>query len=172
MIIAAVPAALFLASTIPATAEVGLPAGSVADATADIVAGIALYSRWPQPLPAVRLCVMGRSAMSADLASRRLPDGRRIEVDNSGAVSFDDCDIIYLAAQPAAVQARIARGAAGHGTITVTDNDPMCDSGIMACLRRASDHIAFDLNLDAVSRSTVRIDPRVLSLAGRRRIMP
>lgn len=172
MIIAAVPAALLLASTIPATAEVGLPAGSVADATADIVAAITLYSRWPQPTPVVRLCVVGRSAMSAGLVSRRLADGRRIEVDSSGALSFDDCDMVYLAGQPAAVQARIARGAAGQATITVTDNDPMCDSGITACLRRSSDHIAFDLNLDAVSRSTVRIDPRVLSLAGRRRIAP
>lgn len=172
MIIAAVPAALLLASTIPATAEVGLPAGSAADANADIVAGIALYSRWPQPSPVVRLCVLGRNAMSAGLTSRRLADGRRIDTDSNAAISFDDCDIIYLASQPAAVQVRIARGAAGKATITVTDNDPMCDSGIMACLRRASDHIAFDLNLDAVSRSTVRIDPRVLSLAGRRRIAP
>jgi hypothetical protein len=172
MIIAAVPAALFLASTIPATAEVGLPAGSAADATADIVAGIVLYSRWPQPRPVIRLCVLGRSAMAGGISARRLADGRRIDVDSSGTISFDDCDIIYMAAQPAAVQARISRGAVGHATLTITDNDPMCDSGVMACLRRAGDHIAFDLNLDAASRSTVRIDPRVLSLAGRRRIAP
>ncbi|MEO7470390.1 MAG: YfiR/HmsC family protein, partial [Sphingobium limneticum] len=42
---------------------------------------------------------------------------------------------------------------------------PDCGSGAIFCLLYAPQTLSFQLNIDAVSRSAVRIDPRVLRLS-------
>lgn len=152
-----------------AQTAVGDGPDSVAIASADAVAGILAYSRWPDPTPRVRLCVAGASAMTARLADRTLVDGRSLAVSArpAGSLPGDGCDAIYLARIVPSELERIARAASGRGIVTMTDSDPACLSGLMFCFRMVTAGLTFDLNIDAVSRSGVRIDPRVLSL-GRR----
>lgn len=161
-----------LSAIVPTAVQTEVPDGpdGAAIAVSDIVAGIMAYTRWPSDNGPVRLCVAGQSRFSTRLASQRLASGRQMAVSRRSPASLPGvgCDAIYLAGLPMADQTRIARAAAGAALVTMTDGDPACDSGIMACMQLVSGGIGFDLNLDAVSRSAVRIDPRVLTLAGRR----
>lgn len=53
----------------------------------------------------------------------------------------------------------------GAPIVTIAENDPACRSEAMFCLVFLEDAMAFQLNIDAVSRSGVRIDPRVLRMS-------
>ena len=163
--------AVIAASAQPLAAQTEVPDSldGPAVAASVIVGGLLAYSRWPDNGSPVNLCVAGQSRFTQLLADRTLPSGRRMVVTRHmpGSMPGRGCDAIFLAAVPPAEQARIARAAAGAAIVTLTDNDPGCDSGIMACLRLVPGGMTFDLNLDAVSRSGVRIDPRVLMLANR-----
>lgn len=158
-------------TVIPVAAQTEVPEGPTgpAAAAADIVAGILAYTRWPRAEGPVRLCVAGQSALSIHLADRTLVSGRRVSVSRrtAGSLPGEGCDAVYLAGLPPRELERIGRGAQGAAIVTITDADPACDSGIMACLKLVPGGMSFDLNIDAVSRSNVRIDPRVLVLARR-----
>lgn len=56
---------------------------------------------------------------------------------------------------------------AGHPVLTIAEHDPSCTAGGMFCLNVDGDRVSFDINLDAVARSGVRVHPNVLNLARR-----
>ena len=56
---------------------------------------------------------------------------------------------------------------AGHPVLTISENDPSCTAGGMFCLNVDGERVSFDINLDAVARSGVRVHPNVLNLARR-----
>jgi hypothetical protein len=49
--------------------------------------------------------------------------------------------------------------------LSIAEADPACRGGTIFCLRVLPDRVGFQLSIDAVSRSAVRIDPRVLRIA-------
>ncbi len=164
-------AALAAMSVMPTAAQTEVPAGidGPSAAAADIVTGILSYTRWPADEGPVRLCLAGQSATIPRIVDRALLSGRWLVVSRHAAGALPDggCDAIFMAGLPMREQERVARAAQGSAVVTMTDADPQCDSGVMACLRLVPGGMIFDLNLDAVSRSAVRIDPRVLMLATR-----
>lgn len=163
-------AAILLAMQIT-PAQTVTPAGpdGPAVAASDIVTGILSYTRWPDSGNHVRLCVGGATPLSARLSDQALPDGRRVSVSRRETATMPgvDCDAVFVGRGGAADLRRIASLSANRAVVTITDGDPDCGSGFMACLRPTPNGLTFDLNIDAVSRSRVRIDPRVLIL-GRR----
>ena len=52
----------------------------------------------------------------------------------------------------------------GRPVLTITDDDPGCSFGAMFCLRARAPGVSFSVNLDAIGRGTLRIDPRVLKI--------
>jgi hypothetical protein len=77
----------------------------------------------------------------------------------------DQCDVLYLATLQPASNARLLAAVRGRAVLTVAEDDPTCRGGAMFCLHVRPNDIAFELNLDAVSRSGVTVDPRVLRLS-------
>lgn len=156
-------------SVLPVASQTEIPAGAdgSAIAAADVVAGILSYTRWPDADGPVRLCVAGGSPLAARMGPRTLVSGRALVVSRRapGALPGEGCDAVFVGGVPPHELGRIARASAGQAIITMTDDDPDCGSGMMLCLRRVGSGMSFDLNIDAVSRSRVRIDPRVLSLS-------
>ena len=156
-------------SVVPTAVQTDIPAGAdgPAIAAADIVAGILSYTRWPSGTGPVRLCIGGGSPLAARMVARTLVNGRTMTVTRRapGSLPGDGCDAIFIGGVPTRELERIARASSGQAIVTMTDADPDCGSGMMVCLRRVGGGMSFDLSIDAVSRSTVRIDPRVLSLA-------
>lgn len=168
--------AVLLAVSVPIAAETGfrqasLPVDARPDAhsraAARVVGSILTYSRWPAPPDPIRLCVLGPAHYDAALKDV-LPGGLSVERRDLPASATDlagTCDALYLGAigQPAMAHALAqVRGAA---VVTIAERDPECRGEAMFCLIVRDRTVSFALNLDAVSRSRVRIDPRVLRIS-------
>lgn len=143
-------------------------------ATTHLVHSILEYTRWPTRSDQVRLCVVGPAIYSSVPAELSLGNGRRLSqrrVAASDTASARSCDALYLGAiglERLRAWNSTVRGAA---VVTIAEDDPACASEAMFCLKYALANgrreISFDINSDAVARSQVRIDPRVLRLSGR-----
>lgn len=75
------------------------------------------------------------------------------------------CDALYLGELPNAERQQLVADAAGHPVLTISERDESCTQGAMFCLNIGADRVTFDINLDRVARSSVRVSPSVLKLA-------
>ena len=157
-----------LSSHVPTT--VGLPLGNEADpyapAVARLVRAVVQYSRWPGSPRTLRACVVGPADHADDLLSGR--ELRAMGVVASAvapeAVRPTGCEIVYLGRLSLEQQREMTDRVRGAATLTIAENDPACRSRAMFCLLFEADSLNFRLNIDAVSDSQIRIDPRVLRL--------
>jgi hypothetical protein len=138
-------------------------------AIARAVAGIISYTHWPTPLSTVRLCVVGDARdWSSATSTSALPSTPPISVTAS-APSADtlvgSCDALYIGAMTDTDRRALFQRIAGHPLLTIAEQDRSCTSGAMFCISASHSHVSFDVNIDSVSRSGVRVSPSVLELA-------
>jgi len=154
----------------PQLASVPLTAGPdrLATGAARMVGAILEYTRWPARQTPLVLCVVGQALHAGAMDRLSLSNGRAVVRRNVPAETEParlDCDALYLARLGPEALRRWTRVARGAPIVTIAEDDPGCRSEAMFCLRFLAATLSFDLNIDAVSRSGVRIDPRVLRLA-------
>ncbi|MCB5423880.1 YfiR family protein [Altererythrobacter sp. CC-YST694] len=143
-------------------------AKGVATATARIVRAILEYTRWPKPIDPVEVCIVGTASMGAAIETISLSDGRQVAVRHlarDGFASSSGCDAYYLGALDAGAMRQWISRAHGGPVVTIAERDPQCRSEAMFCMVYGPNTVSFRLNVDAVSRSGVRVDPRVLRIA-------
>ncbi len=131
------------------------------------VASIVEYSRWPQGRPAFRLCLAGPTEHAERIADRPQSRSRTLlplAIDTP-AESMGQCDVVYIGRMALEDQRRFTDAARGRPVLTIAENDPACRSQAMVCLLFEANGVSFRINIDAISRSQVRIDPRVLRLS-------
>lgn len=165
---------LLLLSAAPFLALADMPLGPslagesrFAGAAARTVRAIVDYTRWPvQPNPVV-LCVVGPAEHAGQLGAMRLSDGRRIERRDVAAnpAALGTCHAVYLGNLPMVRQRELTAALRGRGILTVAEADPGNASEAMFVLTYQPQSLSFRLNVDAVSRSGLKIDPRVLRVA-------
>src|SRR3546814_9713160 len=102
------------------------------------------------------------------LAPRMAPDtpGRgSISVRPTTAAGVTpDCDILFLGRMPVADRRQLIAWVRGRPVLTITDDDAACIYGAMFCLSSRSASLSFSVNLDAIGRGPLRVDPRVLRI--------
>lgn len=175
---ALLPAALLALGDLPpvATGEPALTpfalagvteAGSYDPAVARVVQSLAEYTRWPTPRNPLRLCVAGPALHAGRLDGLRLADGRTIDRRTMppSAVTPGACDAVYIGQLPPMAQRQLTITLRGRGVMTIAEADPACRSQAMFCLSFSAQAVSFRLNVDAVARSGLRVDPRVLRLS-------
>ncbi|WP_233888934.1 YfiR family protein [Paraburkholderia flagellata] len=147
------------------------PAVSPRDAAVrQVVLGIISFTHWPTPPGRLHLCVTGRPDYAQGLVDTLQAGSTPLEVRR---VHFDDsalgaaCDVVYLGDLSDAERQQISAAVAGHPVLTIAEHDPSCTAGSMFCLNVDGERVTFDINLDAVARSGVRVHPNVLNLARR-----
>ncbi len=147
------------------------PAISPRDAAVrQVVLGIISFTHWPTPPGRLHLCVTGRPDYAQGLVDALQAGSTPLEVQH---IHFDDsalgaaCEVVYLGALSGAEKQRVSATVAGHPVLTIAEHDPSCTAGSMFCLNVDGERVTFDINLDAVARSGVRVQPNVLSLARR-----
>lgn len=168
-VIAIGPLGAAVAQPTPASLPVRPGTGGDAEATARLVGSIVAYTRWPKPLQTVQLCVVG----PADHADRLgegvlvpgLPPVRRRDLSPDVATIADTCDVVYLGRLPLPLLRRITAATRGNAVVTIAEADLAGQSEAMFCLDFAPGALSFRMNIDAISRSGVRIDPRILRLS-------
>ncbi|WP_162225091.1 YfiR family protein [Erythrobacter sp. SG61-1L] len=142
--------------------------GGADASTARIVRAILEYSRWPKGADPVRLCVIGTAQNADGLDTITLPDGRRVVMRALASEAVDmpgRCDAFYLGAMDLGAMRQWTARARGAAIVTIAERDPQCRSEAMFCLVYRPGTVTFRLNIDAVARSGVRVDPRVLRMA-------
>ncbi|WP_334040659.1 YfiR family protein [Burkholderia ambifaria] len=147
------------------------PAISSHDSTVrQVVLGIVSFTRWPSTPVRLHLCVTGRPDYAAGLTDTLQAGSTVLDVQR---VRFDDpalglaCDVVYLGTLGDDERARVRAALAGRPVLTIAEHDESCTAGAMFCLAVDGERVTFDINLDAVARSGVRVHPNVLNLARR-----
>ncbi|RMX08034.1 YfiR family protein [Corticibacter populi] len=139
---------------------------------ARIVYGILSFSHWPQPMPHRVLCVLGSTSYSPILAAepaRQQTPAWTVRAVRSPAANdllYQTCDAMYVGALPDAENRALWLQMQGRPVVTIKEQSAYCDEGALFCLYFHEDgRIGFQVNLDAVARSGIRVDPQVLKLA-------
>ena len=133
-----------------------------------MVGGIVSYVRWPDGAAdsARVMCVVGTPRLTSRMAPD-VPGPGSVTVRHltaAAATSHKDCDILYLGRMALADRRQLIAWVRGRPVLTITDDDAACIYGAMFCLSNRSATLSFSVNLDAIGRGPLRIDPRVLSI--------
>ena len=169
---------LFLLST-PCFAQPETPislAEQRAKAVTQVVLGILSYARWPIEPAQLQLCVVGPTEYTDDLlkgatqSSGRQVFVRRLLVNNPTIA--DDCNALYLGKLSVVERSSLFNALTGHAVLSISEGGDQCTVGTLFCLRVADEQVSFEVNLDSVARSGVRIHPSVLQLSRRRAAQP
>jgi len=141
---------------------------------AQVLFGIISYVRWPVARPEVRLCVVGavrHGAAIVDTPASAL--GQRIRVKTIPPASAgSDCDVLYLGALPNTERDALMTQVIGKPVLTVSEPGVACQVGTQFCLRLQEAQIGFEVNLDAIARSGLRVHPNALQIARRKGAQP
>jgi hypothetical protein len=165
---------LQLAATTTPANPTGPAFSSHDSAVRQVVLGIVSFTHWPTTPVRLHLCVTGRPDYAGDLTDTMQAGSTVLDVQR---VRFDDpalgiaCDVVYLGTLGNDERTRVRAALAGRPVLTIAEHDPSCTAGSMFCLSIEGEHVTFDINLDAVARSGVRVHPNVLNLA-RRSVTP
>ena len=147
-----------------------------AKSVTQVVLGILSYARWPVEPAQLRLCIVGPTEYTDDLvkgttqATGRPVVVRRLLADNPAIVS--ECDAVYIGKLTADERSRLFAALIGHPVLSISEGDDQCTVGSLFCLRVGDEQVSFEVNLDSVARSGVRIHPSVLQLSRRKSAAP
>lgn len=159
-----------------AFAQAPSPADSRAQAVTQVVLGILSYARWPVEPAQLRLCIVGPTQYTDDLikgttqATGRPVVVQRLLADNADIVNA--CDAVYIGKLTGDERSRLFTALMGHPVLSISEGGDQCTVGSLFCLRVGDEHVSFEVNLDSVARSGVRIHPSVLQLSRRRAPAP
>ena len=143
-----------------------------AQAVTQVVLGILSYARWPVEPAQLRLCVAGPTEYTDDLvkgttqATGRPVLVRRLLADSPALAT--ECDAVYIGKLSNEERARLFTSLSGRPVLSISEGGDQCTVGSLFCLRVSDDQVSFEVNLDSVARSGVRIHPSVLQLSRRR----
>ena len=147
-------------------AETRVPSGQLDAVVARTVGGMISYTRWPEPRAVLHLCVSGATAHARAFGRVGEAAGRPVNAQliAPGSAALG-CDVLYMGGMEAADRQRMMRAIRDRPVLSIAEADPACRGGTIFCLQIRPDRVGFRLSIDAVSRSAVRIDPRVLQIA-------
>jgi hypothetical protein len=148
------------------------PGDDRSQAVAHTVFGILSYTRWPSEPQNIRLCVVGPTEYADELIKGgALPGGRKIAVRRmhlDDAALLAECDSVYAGMLADDAWRRLMVRLAGKPLLSISERQELCKIGGMFCLDVRPGGVSFEVNLDSVARSGVRVNPRVLQLAKRK----
>lgn len=132
-----------------------------AQAVTQVVLGILSYARWPVEPAQLRLCIVGPTQ-----ATGRPVVVQRLLANHPDIVTA--CDAVYIGKLTADERSHLFAALIGHPVLSISEGGDQCTVGSLFCLRVGDQQVSFEVNLDSVARSGVRIHPSVLQLSRRR----
>ena len=138
--------------------------------------GIMGYTRWPSDPQTIHLCVAGQSEHGlALLGGTELSGGRKVRgrpIQPQDRQALEGCHVLYAGKIQRGQWAQLMEGwPEGQPLLTISEDAEHCQQGGMFCLNMAaSPTVGFELNLDSMARSGVRVNPRVFGLVRRKEV--
>ena len=145
-----------------------------AEAVARVVRGIVSYTRWPDGRASLRMCVLGPTEYADELLANASRDvgHKKMEVVRItiefAQEALPACDGLYLGYVDAQALRALTAPVKDRPMLTISEDVELCRIGIMFCLRFDAGSAGFEMNLDSVARSRLKISPKVLLLAGQK----
>jgi hypothetical protein len=152
-------ALLFLTTDTPVFAA---PTGQD-NAVRDIVSGIISYTHWPVLNGKPTLCIFSSSAYVSALSHGNVY--APVTVQNEQQALAAQCDVLYFGSETPERQQQIINHFQSRPLLTLAEQNAECIIGSAFCLQMLPQSVTFSVNLDALSRSGVRVNPDVLMLA-------
>jgi hypothetical protein len=175
-----IAAAIAIATTPTAVSaqliEAGLPLGDERDPYAPAVDRflqlVVQYTRWPdRPQRPIACVLTPADHADAVLESAKSANSTIIAtVVSVDTLASTRCDIVYMGRISLREQREITDRMRGRAVVTVAENDPACRSRAMFCLLFEARSLSFRMNIDSISRSLIRVDPRVLRMGAGARL--
>lgn len=147
-----------------------------AEAVTQVVLGILSYARWPVEPAQLQLCIIGPTQYTDDLvkgttqATGRPVSVQRLLADNPDIAT--QCNAVYIGQLTDEERSHLFASLAGKPVLSISEGGDPCTVGSLFCLRVGDEQVSFEVNLDSVARSGVRIHPSVLQLSRRRTAAP
>lgn len=139
---------------------------------AQVVKGIISYVRWPDARDETRLCVVAPTQYADGLL--RNEDGTtqrslkltvvRVLVSDLISGSAPDCASVYIGKLDLVDENALLQKLIGRPILTISEEAAECNNGSLFCLRISDERVGFEVNLDSVARSGLRVNPQVLKL--------
>ncbi len=149
-----------------------------ASAVKELVLDIMSYTRWPVEPEVLRLCVVAPTEYAGALFSiTGQSNGRAVSVNRYGVTDpaiRDHCDVLYLGVVDERTRLDLFSRLKGRAVLSISEQNAECSASAVFCLQPdpASERVRFDVNLDALALSGVRVHPAVLKLAKANRGAP
>ena len=147
-----------------------------AKSVTQVVLGILSYARWPVEPAQLRLCIVGPTEYTDDLvkgttqATGRPVTVRRLLAGNPSIAG--ECDAVYIGKLTSDERSQLFASLTGRPVLSISERDDPCTVGSLFSLRVSDEQVSFEVNLDSVARSGVRIHPSVLQLSRRKPAAP
>lgn len=137
--------------------------------TAAIVAGILNYTAWPGPSRSLSACITRSSREAHDLLQQLEQSKIRhplllLRVEANSPLP-EACDLVYFEGWSGPAARSALRKLDRKPVLTIGHEPEFCSDGGLFCLSKAGSSTRFEVNLDAVTRSGLRVNAQVLRLA-------
>ena len=143
--------------------------------TANYILAFARFTTWPDGMPAngapFRMCVLGDSAVSDDLA--RTINGRQIfghEMVASAVTATDplgQCHVLYISNQPLSRVATMIRTISDTSVLTISDINGFLGAGGIGFVFPRQGALRFWFDVPAARRAQLQISSQLLAMAER-----
>ncbi len=141
----------------------------ISEQIAFLVLGIIRYSRWPEAPAQVDVCILG-DVQYADMLLQathfigEVPVVSQVVTLEQALSEHGLCQVYYLGEASSEVYQLLYQAVGANAVITMEEENEYCSIGGMFCFHVENSKASFKINLDAISRSQVRIHPSVLRL--------
>jgi YfiR/HmsC-like len=142
----------------------------------DVLAGIVHYTRWPDAVDSLRLCVTDKDPATLAALTRRFgasaaPVGRievvSVRIDAEAVASLLDCQVVYFGQAPAKAWRALLLELTRRPILTIGHGEDFCSYGGLFCLEAADSGVRLRVNLDSIARVGLRVNPQLLRLTQR-----
>lgn len=127
------------------------------------------FAEWPPAdSDTIALCVLGENPFgeSLDILKGKSAGGQRISVRYASSTqNVKGCHLLFIAASEKDHLSQILKVLDGLPLLTVGDTEGFARKGVMINMYIEDERVHFEVNLNAVKRSGVRLDSRLLKLA-------
>jgi hypothetical protein len=131
--------------------------------------GIISYVRWPGDPGTIRLCLVGPTEHVDEITSaieqNTLKRPLRLVRRTAEQVTPEECEAMYIGNIGAAAWRKLLARISTHPVLTISERGEACLQDSMFCLdMKSGGYTRFEVNLDSIARSGVRVNPQVLRL--------
>ncbi|SVG33189.1 Uncharacterised protein [Shigella sonnei] len=132
-----------------------------------VVSGIVSYTRWPALSGPPKLCIFSSSRFSTALqenAATSLPY-LPVIIHTQQEAMISGCNGFYFGNESPTFQMELTEQYPSKALLLIAEQNTECIIGSAFCLIIHNNDVRFAVNLDALSRSGVKVNPDVLMLA-------